>query len=512
MIQATAIMMQKIIKNPFFLLAIVFIVASFLRFYQIAELPPGFYPDEAMYANNGVEAWETGHFKIFYPENFGREGLWPNIIGFFIVKFGHEPWIPRSIAAIFGTLTVLGIYFLTKELFLKKIALLASFLVATSFWHINFSRIGFRAIMAPFFLVWGVYFLLLALRKAKDQKSSIFCFLASIFSGLFYGLGFHTYIAYRATPLLILIILFSYWFQNKEKLIRKKILLSTFYFLFSTIIVAAPLLFYFLQNPRDFFGRTSQISVFSSTTPIKDLGINILKTAGMFNFIGDENWRHNYAGRPELFWPVGILFLLGIFLGIKSMLKRIKKREYAILFGWLIVAILPVIISNESLPHALRALLMIPPVFILAGVGGLWFYEKIKSSILNRETDAKPYAKLTRKIFLFSIFYFLLSILVFEAYYVYFIKWGQNPNVPGAFSANYVGIGRQLNTQPKALPKYVVVEARGADVRGLPMPTQTVMFITDTFTPEKQEEKNIFYVLPEQINQIPENGYTVILK
>ena len=194
------------------------------------------------------------------------------------------------------------------------------------------------------------------------------------------------------------------------------------------------------------------------------------------------------------------------------MLKRIQKREYAILFGWLIVAILPVIVSNESLPHALRALLMIPPVFILAGVGGLWFYEKIKSSILNRETDAKPGVKLTRKIFLFSIFYFLLSILVFEAYYVYFIKWGQNPNVPGAFSANYVEIGRQLNALPKTLPKYVIVEARGADVRGLPMPTQTVMFITDTFTPEKQEEKNIFYVLPEQINQIPENGYTVILK
>ena len=249
-------MMKKIIKNPFFLLVIIFIVASFLRFYQIAELPPGFYPDEAIYANNGVEAWETGHFKIFYPENFGREGLWPNIIGFFIVKFGHEPWIPRSIAAIFGTLMVLGIYFLTKELFFKKIALLASFLVAASFWHINFSRIGFRAIMAPAFLTWGVYLLLLFLRKAKSQitnhksqtnsKSQIpnsrnrFWDLVPgawglpVLAGLVYGLGMHSYIAYRATPLLILFIIAAYWLKNKNGVVRKKILLSTCYFLLAT--------------------------------------------------------------------------------------------------------------------------------------------------------------------------------------------------------------------------------------------------------------------------------------
>ncbi|MBT9169088.1 MAG: hypothetical protein DDT19_02440 [Syntrophomonadaceae bacterium] len=99
------------------LVIIIIIIASFLRLYNIAELPPGFYPDEAIYANNGVEAWETGNLKVFYPENNGREGLWPNIIGFFIVKFGHEPWVPRSVAAVFGILTVLGVYFLAKELF-----------------------------------------------------------------------------------------------------------------------------------------------------------------------------------------------------------------------------------------------------------------------------------------------------------------------------------------------------------------------------------------------------------
>ena len=105
-----------------------------------------------------------------------------------------------------------------------------------------------------------------------------------------------------------------------------------------------------------------------------------------------------------------------------------------------------------------------------------------------------------------------MSLLIFEAYNTYFILWGKNPNVQGAFSANYIQIGSELNSLPKETPKYVIVEAGGTNVRSIPMPAQTVMFITDTFTPKKQKGKNIYYVLPEQKNQIPENGYTVILK
>jgi len=44
------------------------------------------------------------------------------------------------------------------------------------------------------------------------------------------------------------------------------------------------------------------------------------------------------------------------------------------------------------------------------------------------------------------------------------------------------------------------------------MPAQTVMFITDTFAPEKQKEKNIYYVLPNQKDKIPEGSYVAILR
>jgi hypothetical protein len=565
-------------------LLVIIIITAFLRLYNLTEAPPGLYPDEAMNGNNALEALSTDNFKIFYPENNGREGLFINIQAIFLkflmpISGGNpEPWMLRLPSALFGILTVIGVYFLAKELFKKipnfqflisnevsnskvsnsfgnwkleignyEVALLSAFLIATSFWHINFSRIGFRAIMAPFFLVWGIYLLIKSLNQTKNNfQFSIFNFqFLAIIGGIMYGLGFYSYIAYRATPLLILIILVLYWFKVKHEatnnsdiasestgqtdaaqnteLTRKRFLLSTFYFLLSTIIIAAPLGLYFLKNPQDFFGRTTQVSIFNSPTPLKDLSINILKTAAMFNFIGDGNWRHNYNGRPELFWLVGILFAIGILIGLKQLVSmNINKYQkisdtdrysirdtyrypFVILISWLIIAALPVVVSNEGIPHALRSILLIPPVFILAGFGGIWLIEKITSNLQLTTYNLKYKMLLV-------IGFWLLVMLVVEAYTTYFILWAKNPNTLDAFSSDYVWIAKGLNELPKSLPKYVVVEARGVDVRGIPMPAQTVMFITDTFNPEKQKEKNIYYVLPNQADKIPQNSYVVYLK
>ncbi|MEK9147933.1 MAG: hypothetical protein AAB650_00675, partial [Patescibacteria group bacterium] len=60
------------------LLAILILGAGF-RFYLLPSVPPGLYPDEAANGNNAREALETGNFKVFYPENNGREGLFINI-------------------------------------------------------------------------------------------------------------------------------------------------------------------------------------------------------------------------------------------------------------------------------------------------------------------------------------------------------------------------------------------------------------------------------------------------
>lgn len=482
-------------------LFIIIIIAIFFRFYNLAATPPGLYPDEAMDGTNAQEAIATGNYKIFYPENNGREGLFMNIQSVFLRVFNaNEPWVLRSVSAIFGTLTVLGIYLLVLEILKgnaqsKLIAFASSLFVALSFWHINFSRISFRAIMAPAFMVWGLYFLVKTLNKLRDNsQGKLLYWTLTIIGGLVYGLGMHSYIAYRATPLLVILAYLIYWLIYKIKF--KKVFLNFVVFVVFALIAFAPLGIYFAKNPADFMGRTSQLSVTASSQPLKDLAINTIKTLGMFNVAGDYNWRHNYSGSPELYWPVGILFIVGIILGIAQLFRKNSLKEIRFLSWisllWMAIAALPVVISNEGLPHALRSILMIPPAYILAGIGLYFVYQFLENKINKKILTA------------FGIL--IVLGLIAQSYISYFILWANNPNVAGAFTVKYADIGRQINQISGDIPKYVVVNAGGVDVRGIPMPAQTIMFLTDSFTPEKQKEKNIHYVLPDQENTIPINS------
>lgn len=465
-------------KRVVFGLIAIIALAVFFRLWHITSIPPGLYPDEAMNGNNALEAIGTGDYKIFYPENNGREGLFINIQSLSIRIFGNEPWALRIVSSLFGILTVLGLFFLAKELFKKEsIALFASFFMATSFWHINFSRIGFRAIMAPFFLVWTFWLLF---KTVNNQKNKI---IISFIAGILFGLGFHSYIAYRAAPLL-LIPPFLILLKNKK---FKEIII----FSIGAFIAVSPLLIFFAQNPQDFFGRTAQISVFSSESPLYELGKNIILTVGMFFVHGDTNWRHNYAGAPELWWPVAILFLIGLIISV----KKLRVTSYALLVTWFTIMLLPVIISSEGIPHALRAIIVIPPTMIFAALGLDYIIQKISK----------------RKLAATAIF-ILFSSIILQTYSQYFIKWAQNPHTQGAFSKNYFDIGNYLNSLPQDAPKYVIMEAKGVDVRGIPMPSQTIMFITKTFLPKWQEEKNMHYVLPEKAGEIPENAIKVWVK
>ena len=84
----------------------ILLLAAFLRLHQFTVLPPGFYVDESMYGNNAMEALETGHFHVFYPEDNGREGLYINLVAFSVKVFGNQPWAVRLPSVFFGVATV----------------------------------------------------------------------------------------------------------------------------------------------------------------------------------------------------------------------------------------------------------------------------------------------------------------------------------------------------------------------------------------------------------------------
>ena len=482
-------------KYQIIFLLLILGLACFFRLWQIDSIPPGLYPDEAINGNDALKTLETSQFKVFYPENNGREGLFIWLIALSFKLFGPMAWSIRLVCALLGILTVWGLYLLTKELLNKKVALLSSFFLAISFWHINFSRIGFRAILVPFLICFSFYFLWRAFRKNT--------LLDYIWAGIFFGLGFYTYIAFRVAVLILAVVILlkmiDYWRKNKPEKINwdwlwKKVYLKDGWwkvdvFFVVIIIIALPLGIYFFNNPQDFIGRAGGVSIFSIEQPLKELVISTIKTLGMFNFVGDWNWRHNYAGWPMLNWAVGALFVLGLILTIKNLFT--KKNASIFLFTWFLIMLLPAILTYESIPHALRTIGVIPVVYIFAALGLIWLFDKV--------------SKTNKKIAVFLLI-FLLIYPALANFNKYFLQWAKNSHVAGAFRQDLVDLTDYLNNLPGNIQKIILVNESGVSVPypdGLPMPAQTIIF---------KSNKEIKYLTQDENSQtILNNQPTVII-
>lgn len=483
-------------KTSFFLLLVILIIASFLRVWELEKIPPGLYPDAAIYANEGFLSLKNKDFKVFYPENYGREGLFMWLLALFFYLFGVSIWSARFTTALIGILTVLGTYLLSKEIFRDLrysylTPLLSSFFLAVSFWHVNFSRLGFRVILLPFVLVFAFYFLL----KGFKQKS----IFNSILGGLFFGLGFYTYTSFRMAILILPVFLLFWWLYKKEE--KKKFFLVVLFFLITTFSVALPIGIYFLKNPEYFISRATPITIFNAENPIKEFIKSFLLHIGMFNFYGDRNWRHNFSGHPMLFWPIGILFLIGLFLSFKHSLKFKESPQFAIsnlfLIVWFFSMLLPGILTREGVPHSLRVAGTIPVVFIFAGIGGTFLFEQFKNKIKKE------------KILISFSFLFLFFCLFFD-FYKYFFLWANRIEVKSEFTRELLEMGNYLNSLPEEVEKYVIVNRGGIPIswaNNLPIPSQTLMFLENS----KYGKTRSIYLLPENLKEIKIKNKGIVL-
>ncbi|MDP2926788.1 MAG: glycosyltransferase family 39 protein [bacterium] len=492
-------------KNRYYklILLAILVLAVFLRFWQLSSIPPGLYPDVAMNGNDALGALKSGDFKLFYPENNGREGLFINLIALSFLIFGPSIWAIKIVAAIIGILTVFGFYLLVKELFQlintryqildTRYSLLATFLFATSFWHLNFSRFGFRAIMVPFILVWAFYLLFLGLRQKKLWPV--------IIAGAVFGLGFHTYIAFRVASLILPFLLIPYWLSYRKENLQKKYLLLVIGYLLSVFIIALPIGLYFLTNPQDFIGRATGVSIFAAVNPLKEFIISFLAHLQMFIWQGDSNWRHNFAGQPAIAFPLGIFLYLGLILSVKEAILALKRKNWQVVAGhgfllsWFFTMLLPGVLTSEGIPHQLRTIGVIPAAYIFVSLGVFKTFEFLSS----------------RKKILSTILLIVVILAGFSDVYKYFFAWAKNNEVQGAFTAKYIKIADYLNSLPEETQKYVIVNEPGVAVPypgGIPMPSQTIMFLERA----KFGKLRAVYLKPEELDKIKtESNETIVV-
>lgn len=429
-------------QQHLFLLLGIIAIAIFLRTYHITTIPSGIYPDEANNAVDAITALAAHDYRWFYPANNGREGLFINMIALSFALCGIGIAQLKLVGIVMGVLTVIGVWMLARELFVSRprVALLAAYLTAVSFWAVNFSRIGFRANMMLPVLTFGFAFLL---RGARTRST-----ISYAIGGCIFGLGLHTYIAFRVAPALLAALLILFLLQGERHYIRAQ-WRGVVVFVLCAFLSAAPMLRTFQMHPEYLVSRTADISVFApSDRPLgKTLITTITTSLLQFNVTGDQNWRHNYPPLPQLEPIVGIMFLIGIaialwracyFLGAR-FIKNVRNRAmivYWFLIAWFAAFLAPAFLTTEGLPHALRSIGTIPPVMIFAAlamdavIDGAWYHSR------------RAYGYALAGTILLCVYTGMFTMVT------YFALWGFNPAQADAFNKNLTDIGTALAARP----------------------------------------------------------------
>jgi len=413
--------MIKFLKKNWILLVIL-ILAALLRLYRLGEVPPSLTWDETALGYNAYSILRTGkdEYGQFLPlifKSFGdyKPGLYVYLEAPFVWLLGLTELAVRLPSAILGSLGVLGMYLLAKELFVNSstlqdaipacagrrqpprflfgphsdtlrvssghLSLITSFLLAISPWHINLSRGAWEANVTLFFVLLGVVMFLRFLKEPRSFKFLVFGFW-------FLVLSLYTYQGAKLfVPLLVsgMILIYS---REILKIDKKKLLLACLPFL-----LVIPLYFGLIGESG---GRLRVMSVFSFPRPESDIqellaqdkttqssltfklfhseGLNFVRGilgryfnhfSGRFlSFEGD--WQNRRLGVPYM----GMLYFIDLvfaLLGLAVLVGGKERSKYLILW-WLLVAPIPAALSRDAV-SSVRTLPMVVPLTILTGSG-----------------------------------------------------------------------------------------------------------------------------------------------
>lgn len=412
------------------LLVFIFVLALFLRVCKLGEYPTGLLWDEAALGYNAYSILKTGRdeYGKFFPlifKSFGdyKPGFYIYLTVPAVAIFGLTEFSVRFPSAFLGSLTVLIFYFLLKENKInEKLAIIASFFLAISPWHLHFSRGAWELNVMTFEILMAVFFLT---KYCNFRKVAFLCF-----SEIFWLLALFTY---QSAKVLVpaLIIGFVFFFRKELKVIALKPKIC-----FLVILVVVFLFFNFLTATGGRSGRIKVMSVFSyprsseETHLIKDqdnnrgldwsvfhsspvfflrgvLGRYLNHFSGKFLFFtGDwSNPRNGVAYHGVLYLSD---FIFGL-IGLSVLLGRKRNPLENLMLFWLVLAPLPSALTRDII-SSVRSFTMVVPLIFVISVGLSSFLDYIK----------KNFGHLFLKFcFLLFAFYFLFLLHFLDLYFVH---------------------------------------------------------------------------------------------
>jgi len=342
-------------------LAALMALAAALRFWRLADVPPGFHVDEAF---NVLDARAVlgGWRPLFLPANAGREVLYTYLQAALMAVFGDGLATARAASALAGTLAVPATWWAARAIepaghaaHHGRTALVAAALMATTYWAVHFGRFGIRAILLAPLAALALGAWARALAAPPERRRSW-----AVGTGLLLGLALYSHPAGRGLWLVPAL-------HVVARVPRARSgaglgVLGTALAAFA--VSAAPLVAWWLANPGTAMGHAAEVQVVGHG--LGALWQNALAVAGMFNVAGDAAPWRNLPGRPAFDPFVGLPFVLGMAVVAAN---AARGRDGAVLLLlWLVGLSAPSVLADAA-PNFSRAIGALPAACLVAAVG-----------------------------------------------------------------------------------------------------------------------------------------------
>lgn len=324
------------ITNKWGALIVVFILGTLLRFISLADIPRGYYPDDAR-AGALAMALVRGEqpLQAYFATNNGTDAFFVYLVAVLYLFTGPIVIGPRIVTALASALTIPTTCWAASELLVQvrhrhALAILSAFIIATLFGSLTLSRSGLSATTAVLMVTLS---LAAWLRGRRLQNPAWF-----VVSGVVAGLAQYVYMIARfVTVFLTAMALMDLWSSRAQ---WRAILSRYALLLAAAIITFTPLGYYVLHDPESFFIRGQQIMI--------DLGPSSLlqsawRTLLSVSIRSSEDMLHNLPYRPLLDPILSAFFVIGLGVCIAR-----HQPVHVILIAWLMVFSLPFTLTDSA--------------------------------------------------------------------------------------------------------------------------------------------------------------------
>jgi 4-amino-4-deoxy-L-arabinose transferase-like glycosyltransferase len=342
--------------GPFFSggwLVLILLAAALLRLTALGTVPSGLNGDEASSGYDAYSLSQTGRDRFgeswpLFARSFGDydEACYRYLTIPSIRIFGLNEFSVRLPAALAGLLTVWIFFWLVREWYGPPRALLAALFLAVSPWHIQYSRMGLRAILLPLLFCSGLLFFL----KARKQPRWLLV-SALLFAGSLYTYG-------AARMFVPLFLLGLGWLYRRELAAQPRTALPAL----AILLAAAGFLAMFWITPQGMARAQATLG----WNPLKYVINTLTYFSPSFLFLqGGPNLRGSLLHLGQLYR----FEALTVLAGLAGLWLQRDRRENKMVWWWLVLYPIPAALTQSG--HGLRALIGGPLFALISATGVL---------------------------------------------------------------------------------------------------------------------------------------------